>query len=184
MQFTVYDKATGKILRSGFSATPEIQANNDSEGVVIGVSEPFGYVQNGEVIKIVAPSEFHQFDYVTKTWVLNLSEAKAQAKDRITKSRNAEEANGFTAYGNVFDSDTTAVQRISVAVQAANAVGETFTVVWTCKDNTTITLDYAQTLALPAFMADVANTLHIKARKLKDQIDSASSLEEINLIVW
>ena len=184
MQFTVYDKATGKILRSGFSVTPDIQAGNDSEGVVIGVSEPFGYVQNGEVIKIVAPSESHQFDYVIKTWVLNLSEAKTQAKDRITKARDTEESNGFVAYGKVFDSDLAAIQRISVAVQAANAVGESFTVVWTCKDNTTITLDHAQTLALPAFMADVANTLHIKARSLKDQIEAATTLEEINAIVW
>ena len=143
------------------------------------------YIQNGVAVEKpeqISPS--HEWDWPTFSWVLNLSTAKAQAKDRITTARNRAVASGFTAFGKVFDSDSTAVQRISVGVQAANAVGESFTVEWTCADNSTITLDYAMMQALPAFMADVANTLHVKARTLKDQIDLATTLEEVQTITW
>ena len=143
------------------------------------------YVKDGVIhAKPDQPSPSHEWDWPTFSWVLNLSDAKTKAKDRITEARNVEEASGFIAFGKVLDSDSNAVQRISVAVQAANAVGESYIVDWACKDNTTITLDYWMMLALPAVMANAANTLHIKARTLKEQIDAAVSLEEINAIVW
>ena len=130
------------------------------------------------------PSQDYEWSDASFSWVLNLATAKTSAKDRITKARDNAESSGFMAYGKEFDSDAMAIQRISVAVQAANAVGESFSKVWTCKDNSTILLDYAQMIALPAIMADADNTLHIKARSLKDQIDTATTLEEINAVVW
>lgn len=131
------------------------------------------------------PSILHVWD--GSSWMLPDSAvvgAKQLAKERITAARNIEEKDGFMAYGKVFDSDATSLQRISIAVQAAQVIGEQFTIEWTCKDNSTITLDYAQTIALPLIMAQAANALHVKARALKAQIDAATTLEEINAVVW
>lgn len=121
---------------------------------------------------------------VAGIWQLPLGVAKDRARSQITLARNAEERAGFLAYGKRFDSDETAIQRISVAAQAAQTIGESFTVNWTCKDNSTIVLDSSQMQALPVIMANAANTLHIKARDLKSLIESANTLEELALITW
>lgn len=138
----------------------------------------------GTLVMPARPSMHHFIDYVTKTWVADLGAIKTAAKSRLTVARDAAERAGFLAYGKTFDADSVSLQRISIAVQAAQAIGESFTINWTCADNSTITLDYAQMLALPAIMAQAANTLHIKARSLKSQIDAATTLEEIEAVVW
>lgn len=122
--------------------------------------------------------------FVAGEWVFSIDVARVSAKQRITRARNAEESGGFTAYGKLFDSDEKAIQRISVGVQAAQVIGAAFSTEWTCKDNSTITLDSTQMEALPVFMAMAANTLHVKARDLKAQIEAATTLEEIEAVVW
>lgn len=121
---------------------------------------------------------------INNEWVLPLSVIKEAAKARITRARDTEERNGFLAYGKVFDSDAIAIQRISLAVQAAQSVGNAFVIEWTCADNSTITLDYDQILSLPVFMATAANALHVKARTLKAAIDSAQTIGDIEAIQW
>lgn len=130
------------------------------------------------------PSPFHVLNSVSFEWVPDLSKARETAKQGITLARNIEESQGFLAFGKLFDSDPVAIQRILGAVQAANSVGSSFSIEWTCADNSTIELGYEQMLALPAFMADAANQLHIKARTLKAAIESAQTVEEINSIQW
>ena len=143
------------------------------------------HYRNGTFLtKPDAPSPDYDWNDLQFVWRPNLVTARVNAKVRINAARNLSELNGFAAYGKTFDSDPVSVQRISIGVQSANAVGESFSINWTCADNSVITLDYSQMIALPVFMANAANQLHIKARDLKDQIDAAQSLEEINNISW
>lgn len=118
------------------------------------------------------------------TQPVDLTVEKTKAKDRITLARNAEEFAGFMAYGKEFDSDSDSQRRILIAANTAQVVGEAFSIEWTCADNSVLTLDYAQMLGLPAIMAQYGDTLHQKARTLKAQIDAATTLEEINAVVW
>lgn len=115
---------------------------------------------------------------------VSLPDAKQQARANINAARDAEEVAGFAAYGKTFDSDKTSQQRILIAANTAQVVGSSFTIDWTCDDNSVITLDYAQMLGLPVIMAQAGNALHQKARTLKEQIDAATTLEEINAVVW
>lgn len=156
------------------------------EQAIEGNSVPGGAkVVDGEIQHAPPqPSPFHVLDQATFTWVLDLPRARETARQRITAARNAEEGQGFLAYGKLFDSDAAAVQRILGAAQAAQIVGESFEIEWTCADNSTITLDYAQMIALPAVMADAANAMHVKSRSLKAAIDAAQTIEEINSIQW
>ena len=130
------------------------------------------------------PSPAHDWSDATFSWILNLDAAKRQARNRINSARDTEELAGFTAYGKTFDSDKTSQQRILIAASTAQVVGSSFTIDWTTADNSVITLDYAQMLGLPVIMAQVGNALHQKARTLKSQIDAATTLEEINAVVW
>lgn len=153
-------------------------------GTVFGLVDVSGYAPRD---KPEQPSVNHTWDSATETWSVTparFAEIKAEARERITTARNTEESAGFTAYGKVFDSDSAALQRISVVALAAKMADETFSIDWTCADNSVITLSKAQFSMLPAIMAQAANALHIKARALKAQIDAASSLEEIEAVQW
>ena len=139
-----------------------------------------GEIQHGPT----RPSPFHVFNQESFDWIPDLSGAREAARQRITAARNTAEGQGFLAFGKVFDSDAAAIQRILGAAQAAQIVGNSFSIEWTCADNSTILLDQSQMLALPAVMADAANAMHIKARSLKAEIDAAQTIEEITSIQW
>ena len=160
--------------------------NSGASGYVVGPATPgCDKVISGEIVSAPQqPSPLHTFDKQSFSWVLNLDLAKQQARAKINAARDAAEVAGFTAYGKTFDSDKTSQQRILIAANTAQVVGSSFTIDWTCADNSVITLDYAQMLGLPVIMAQAGNALHQKARTLKAQIDAATTLEEINAVVW
>lgn len=115
---------------------------------------------------------------------VDLEEYKSQKIMEINERRDTTEANGFEAFGKLLDSDEKAIRRISLAAQAAQAVGENFTIDWTCKDNSTLTLGYQQMMLLPVIMAQAGNAIHQYARQLKASVSSATTLEEVEAIVW
>lgn len=77
--------------------------------------------------------------------------------------------------GKTLDSDSTSVQRISIAVQAAQgalaASVEGFTMDWTMQDNTIIAMTAEQVIGMSAALAAYSNALHERARVLRDQIE-------------
>lgn len=113
-----------------------------------------------------------------------LDEFKAEAKLEISRQRNIAEAGGFEAYGKMFDSDAASLQRIALAIDAARAVGDTFSVDWTCQDNSVLTMDYAMLINMPIILAQHGSALHAKSRALKSQIDAATTFEEVGAIIW
>ena len=115
---------------------------------------------------------------------VDLEGEKTKAKTQITIARNSEEFAGFMAYGKLFDSDADSQRRILIAASTAQIIGEEFSIDWTCADNSVITLTQTQTIGLPLLMAHYGDQLHQKARLLKAEIDSATTLDEINNVVW
>lgn len=190
MKYSIYELSTGKILRT--LDCPEYliheQLSTGESAIEGGYPDDLFFIKDTQVFEFPnKPSACHVWNWSTHQWEYDQSlflGKKLEAKQKITEARNTAESQGFSAFGKVFDSDASSIQRISLAVQAAQAVGESFSIEWTCQDNSTITLDYSMMQALPAFMAQAGNALHVKARALKDQIDAAETLEEIEAIVW
>lgn len=151
-----------------------------------GLANPFAV----RAAKPDQPSKWHTWDAQAWVWIIpdgTLDKAKAEAKTRINLSRDEAERGGFEAYGKVFDSDDKSINRILSAAQAASAAKAAslpMSVEWTCADNSTITLDADMLLALPLHMAMAGNAIHAKAKALKASIDAASSISEIEAIVW
>ncbi|RYG95957.1 MAG: DUF4376 domain-containing protein, partial [Alphaproteobacteria bacterium] len=105
------------------------------------------------------------FDWTTKAWIdpRTLDEVKAARWSDMKRHRDLLEAAGFPYRGKRLDSDSRSVQRINTAVQAAQAalaVGEPFSITWTCADNTTLDLDGAGMLGVPVALALYADQLH------------------------
>jgi len=159
------------------------------EAAIDGVAEPGldKVVAGNLVVAPARPSVHHVFDKPSFSWILNLDTAKEKARERINTDWKAAEQSGFTAYGKVFDADDKAIQRTSVAAQAAmlaKAAGNVMEIDWTCADNSIIHLDTDQLIAMPIIMAVAANALHVKCTALKAQITAANTLAEIDAAVW
>ena len=114
----------------------------------------------------------------------SLQELKEAKREEINQARDAEEQDGFSYMGKVFDSDQVSCIRMMGASQAlANAPAET-TITWTCQDNTTINLNGNEFTGLVVALATHSNTCHQKATELKAQIEKATSAEELEGIKW
>lgn len=114
----------------------------------------------------------------------DLREAKRQ---EINTSRDNAEQGGFEYLGKVFDSDSVSCQRIALASQTAmmcKTAGQEFNVVWTCQDNSTISLDADAMIGVSVALTQWSNTCHMKASELKEQLALATTEEEVNAIKW
>jgi hypothetical protein len=135
------------------------------------------------------PSERHTFDWSAKTWhdPRTLADSKAARWSEIKRQRDLLEASGFPYMGKAIDSDPRSVQRINTVVQAAQAaigVGQAFTIVWTCADNTLLMLDAAAVLGMPVALALYADALHQTCKTLRTQIAASTTVAEVEAITW
>lgn len=116
-----------------------------------------------------------------------LEQAKADKREQMNSIRDNLEQSGFPYLNKIIDSNPVSVQRITVAVQAAQAAigaGQPFAIVWTCQDNSILTLDAEGMMGMPVALAMFANGLHETARQKKDLIDAATTLEEVEAVTW
>ena len=116
-----------------------------------------------------------------------LEELKLEKRAEINAARDASEQGGFEYMGKMFDSDIVSCIRIQGAaqsMQAAIMAQEVQKITWTCQDNTTIELTAQELLGLSVALAEWSNQCHIKATSLKEQIENATSEEELEQIKW
>jgi hypothetical protein len=132
------------------------------------------------------PSKFHEFDYVTKQWVdpRTVQDHKNAKWKEIKMKRDALEVGGFVWDGSKFDSDPFSQSRIQGAVQLATITGTSFTIDWTLSDNTIRTLNVVDMISVGAALGQHVNSCHERARTLRQQIDAATDVTEIELIAW
>lgn len=173
--------------------------------------EEIGKVQTGTTIDLSAIPEprigitdiehqdfmqhigYRKIDVVTKQLIecvppsRPLEEIKDEKWNEIKNIRDQKEQSGVTYMGKVLDSDTLSVQRISIAVQAAQtalAAGQDFAIDWTCADNTTLSMTAEEVIGIPVALAHYSNSLHQIARELREQIEKATNEDELAATVW
>lgn len=116
-----------------------------------------------------------------------LEELKLAKRAEINKARDAAEQGGFEYMGKVFDSDEISCIRMTCAAQAMQLSvmsEETPTITWTCQDNSTIDLTAQELMGLVVALAEWSNRCHEKATTLKTQVEAATTVEELDNIVW
>lgn len=103
----------------------------------------------------------------------------ASTWETVKSDRDTAERSGCPYMGSVLDSDQISVQRISIAVQAAQsalAAGtKGFVLDWTMQDNTTIAMTAEQVIGMSAALAAYSNELHERARVLREQIEQITA---------
>lgn len=152
------------------------------------------YIDPAVPNKPIGKTAFRMFEKFVNRWkaadappVRTLEEVKRDCRAQINAERDTREQSGFPYLEKIIDSDAKSVQRISVMVQAAQAAiaaGQSFSVGWTCQDNSILTMDAAQVMGMPVALAQYGQQLHAHAKTRKDAVDAASTIEEAEAVQW
>jgi hypothetical protein len=156
--------------------------NEETKEVQVGFGDNKEYFESlGMTLQDVGQTEDGKW-YLSK--YIPMEKLKAQKREEINKARDAAEQGGFEYLGKTFDSDQVSCLRMTSAAQAMALAPEESAIVWTCQDNTTISLNKEQLVGLVASLAQHSNSCHQKATALKAEIDKAKTAEELEKITW
>lgn len=114
---------------------------------------------------------------------LSLEEVKLQKVAELKERRNEEEESPITYKGKLWDFDSKSRDRVNVALIAL-VVNKIETIGWTANDDTTLALSSDDLGGIISMAAARGNNLHTKYRELRDKVNSATTIEEVEAIVW
>lgn len=135
------------------------------------------------------PSVHHRWNPEVGAWQdsRSMDELRAARWEEIKAQRDAAEWGGFDTPFGRFDSDPNSQTKIIGAAQLASialAQGTPFSIEWTLQDNTSVSLDAAQMIAVGAALSNHANAVHQRGRQLRAQIEAAVTLADLESITW
>jgi len=118
---------------------------------------------------------------------LTLESVKDRKWSEIKINRLAKEYGGFTYDGSQFDSDEDSTRRIvgatTLAALAKNS-GQPFSIDWTLADNSVKTLNADSMIGVGEALGQYVSSIHAISRLLRDQIENATTIEEVAEIHW
>lgn len=130
-------------------------------------------------------------DEIIEAWekltTITLDELKIKKWAEIKALRDKIEQSGCPFKDTFIDSDLISVSRINVAciaAQAALSSGQEFSIDWTMKDNSTRKLSAVEVIEMSSALASWSNTCHEKGRLLREQIEAATTVEDLEKIKW
>lgn len=112
----------------------------------------------------------------------SLDEVKANKIAELKGIRDAKEVEDIQVNGYLFDYDEKARERINAAIIALDVTGGT--IMWTLADNTDTEVSANTLRYVIAMVAQRSNELHVKYRNLKERVESATTKEQVEAIVW
>ena len=111
-----------------------------------------------------------------------LSVIKESKIAELKNARDTEEQSPISYGGYNWDFDDKAIQRINGAIIA---LGDEGTITWTSADNEEIKKVTANDLkGVISASAIRSNQLHVKYRRLREMVENATSVEEVEEVVW
>jgi len=190
--YGIYDASTGRIDRT-VECTPEQLAMSVKEGEAFiqltTENDATHYVDIQESSLVAFPAQPHpafRWDWTQMEWAdpRSLDDVKAAKWEEVKRMRSLELEAGFSSQGNPFQCDPESKANIIGACQLAQVVGPSFTITWTCADNSVVILSHAQMIQVGVDMGLHINTMHAIARSLRTQIEEAETVDEIDAVRW
>lgn len=147
------------------------------------------YWDNGLVEKPEQPSNYHKFDYVSKSWKdpRTLEEIKLIKWKEIKEVRDSEINSPITTPYGVFDGSTTARQNLNQVLMSINTKvtrKQPVSINFTLYDNTVVKLNSDNLQDVGVLLTDREQVIRTKATALRNTIDTATTIEEVNNVVW
>lgn len=112
---------------------------------------------------------------------LDEDEVKAQKIAELKGIRDTKEVEPIQTDKGLFDYDDKARDRIKDAMVALKYRG---TIEWTLADNTDVSVSQLDLENVILAVASRSNDLHIKYRELKQRVNAAQTVEEVETITW
>lgn len=112
-----------------------------------------------------------------------LEEMKAEKIAAFKAKRNAEEIAPVEWNGNLYDYDADSRDRLSIARQALEDIGQGV-IVWTTAENTRVEIGVADFKGINGAAAYRSNLLHVKYNQLKAQVEAVETKEQLAAIEW
>ena len=114
---------------------------------------------------------------------LTLDEVKAQKISELKGIRDAKEVEPIQTDKGIFDYDDKSRDRLAIARQALTDNGGG-SITWTTADNQRVDMGIVDFAAINGAAAVRSNELHIKYNELKQRVNAAQTVEEVNAIQW
>ena len=111
-----------------------------------------------------------------------IDELKADKILEFKSIRDNGEVKPIEYNGNLFDFDEKARDRINSAIIALSITGQS--IAWTTADNTEVMVNADDLRGVIAAVAMRSNELHVKYRKLKEQVEACTTKEQLEKIEW
>ena len=198
--YIAYDPTTGEIVRKVTcpEEIAELQFQAGEQWIEADASPETHYVKDGAVVaytdqqreaKAKSPPFPARWSNTEMRWIdlRSLEQVKADCWAAIKAQRNAAEWGGFDTPFGRFDSDPNSQTKIIGTAQLASialAQGAPFNVEWTLQDNTSVSLDATQMIAVGAALAAHVDAVHQRGRQLRAQIEAATTLADLEGISW
>ncbi len=112
----------------------------------------------------------------------DLEAVKQMKIDELRNFRDIEEVEDIEVNGHLYDYDEKARERINAAIIALDVTQGT--IMWTLADNTDVEVSANDLRHVIAMVAQRSNILHVKYRTLKNQVENAQTIEEVENIIW
>lgn len=112
-----------------------------------------------------------------------LKQLKAEKVAGFKAQRNAEEIAPVEWNGNLYDYDADSRDRLSIARQALEDMGQA-AIVWTTAENTRVEIGVADFKGINGAAAYRSNLLHVKYNQLKAQVEAVETKEQLAAIEW
>ena len=112
-----------------------------------------------------------------------ITEAQSVKIVELKNERNTREEAPVEYGGKLWDFDSKARDRITAAATALE-LGGVESIEWTAHDDSSSTLTAADLKGIIAAAALRGDALHKKYRELRDRVNSATTEEEVNAVVW
>lgn len=164
--------------------------NYEEDGAVFApeIFRGLCYEQDGRVVEVPPqPSPAHTWNWQTKTWDLDLSLAKSQARSRIKAARTAVITAPLVTPHGTFQCDAASsanILKVSLFAQNLAAQGMPSDVEFTLADNTRPTFTMAQITSVAMLMGMRESASYNTAQALLEQIELATTAQEIDAIQW
>lgn len=190
----IYAEVSGQIRAA--SETPKDYANiysvyeinTDVEEQNLGYTH---YIYEGQLLaKPIRPSIYHIFDYTTKTWIdpRTLEDVKTIRKQYINEERLKANQAYFVFAGKQIAADPLSRSDIDATngyVSLMGTLPDPWAGGWKTLDNTYVAIPNVDVWKLfYSSMVTQGTTNFIHAQDLKQQIDAATTIPEVEAVTW
>lgn len=189
--YTIVDSTTGEVLASG--TNPVMPESTDTRLALPG-SIPTGWYFNHRigvpVMKATRPEgdpAWFEFDWWNNRWkdLRDLDWYKTRQWAAIKAARYLHEYGEFLVPGlGVFDGDPGSRAAIMGSALAASVDLDTYSERWTLADNSVIELNGPQMLLVAKVMREGISWAHERGRELRAAIEAATTVPQIEAVIW